>query len=424
MRLSGFPSLFFVIATLCVAPPSYAQGLAVAVPLQTIGADQYQRQKVSMGVVLLSVNWNQRTNCSGFESARLQGLVFDQVPTARRDEERGDLVIDIPQANIVDYAFLAPPGAYALSGFDIKVVKSGRDSGGFAAPRSRLLKDGFASDGGFDVRAGEIVYVGEFSVECRKQPVPWRSYPDGPAEFQEYLGRIKSMFPALETRKAQFRPMATRQYGAFYAPATVLKAAPTRSIPELMKRAQGGDAGSQYWLGMAFDVGNDVPRDLNAAMIWYRRAAEAGHAEAQHSLASALQAERSHAEALAWYEKAAAQDHVPSISSLAALFHAGLGAKQDRKKAFQLWSLAAGLGSAEAMWSLANVYRVGALGEPDLLAACAWNMRARGYAKPIERGLLERTRQTEAFLETKLHAGEFAACRTLAAKWTPKPPAK
>ena len=421
MRLSRISSLFFVIASLGVAPPSHAQRLSVAMPLQMVGENEYQRLKTTVGVVLLSVNWNAKVKCSGFESARPQGLVFDQVPNARGDEERGDLVIDVPRAGTADYAFLAPPGAYALSGFDIHVAKSARDSGGFRAPRSRLLKDGFAEDGGFDVRAGEIVYIGEFSVECRKQPIPWRSYPDGPAEFQEYLGRVKTLFPALQTRKAQFRPMATRQFGAPYVPATVLKDAPTRSIPELMKRAQAGDAGSQYWLGMAFDVGTDVSRDLDAAMIWYGRAAAAGHAEAQHSLGSALQAEKRHAEALAWYEKAAAQDHVPSISSLAGLLHAGLGAKQDRDKAFQLWSRAAELGSAEAMWSLANVYRTGALGEQDLLATCAWNLRARGYAKPIERGLLERTRQTEAFLETKLHAGEFAACRTMAAKWVPKP---
>jgi hypothetical protein len=404
---------------LCLTLLSHAPGTGAALPLQMMGVQEYLQQKDAMGLVLLSVNWNPRMNCSGFESAQLLGLSFDQVPTARGDHEPGDLVLDEFQAGTADYAFLALPGAYALSGFDIKVVKSARDSGGFRAVRSRLLKDGFAVDGGFDVRAGEIVYIGEFSVECRRQPVPWRSFPEGPAEFQAYLGRIKAQFPALDLGKAQFRPMATKQFGAFYAPASVLKDAAASSIAELVQRAKGGNAESQFWLAMAYDVGSDVPRDVAEALTWYRRAAAAGHAEAQNSLGSALQAEQHYGEALAWYEKAAAQDHVRGINGLAGLYDAGLGVAQDRNKAFQLWIRAADLGSAEAMWHLANLYRVGALGEADLLAACAWNMRAHGYAKPIERGLLARTGQTAAYLEKNLHAGELAACRTLAAKWVP-----
>lgn len=403
---------------LCPMLPSHAQRLDVAVPLQIVGAAKYQQLKASTGVVLLSVNWNPKA-CGGFESARLLGLSFDQVPTARGDKEPGDLVIDEPQAGTEDYAFLAPPGAYALSGFDINVVKSARDSGGFRAPRSRLLKGGFAEDGGFDVRAGEIVYVGNFSVECRRQPVPWRSFPDGPAEFQEYLGRIKSRFPALDTGKAQFRPMATKQFGAFYAPATVLKGAATRSIPELIQKANGGDPDSQYLLGLAYDVGNDVPRDLAAAMTWYHRAAESGHVEAQSSVGSALQAEKRYTEARAWYEKAAAQGHPRGISSVAALYNAGLGVKQDSGRAFELWTRAAELGWAEAMWSLSNLYRVGALGARDLTSACAWNFRARNYALPLERGLIARTDQATAYYEKTLHAGELAACRSLVGKWKP-----
>jgi len=409
--------VFFFCLTLLL----HAQGTNAALPLQAMGVQEYLQQKDTMGVVLMSVNWNPRTNCGGFESAQLLSLSFDQVPTARGDDAPGDLVMDNPQPGTADYAFLTPPGAYALSGFDIKVARSAHNSGGFRAARSRLLKDGFSRDGGFDVRAGEIVYIGDFSVECPRQPIPWRSYPDGPAEFQAYLGRIKSRFPALETGKAQFRPMATRLFGAFYVPASVLKDAAVHSIPELMQQARGGDPDAQYRLGLAYDVGNDLPRDLAQAMAWYSRAANAGHSEAQNSIGSALQAEKRYGEALAWYEKAAAQGHVRSISSIAALYDAGLGVTQDHRKAFELWTRAAELGSAEAMWHLARLQAGGALGERDFIAACAWNLRARGYAQPVERDLLARTEQTAALLEKELHTGEVAACRTLAAKWVPKP---
>jgi TPR repeat protein len=262
------------------------------------------------------------------------------------------------------------------------------------------------------------VYIGDFSVECRRQPLPWRSYPDGPAEFQEYLGRIKAQFSALDLDKAQFRPMVTKRFGSAYAAVPSLQAA--QELEELAKKAESGGAEAQYLLGQAYDEGRLVPRDLAEALKWYSRAAEAGYAEAQNSLGSALQAEKRYAEALAWYEKAAAQEHVRSINSLAALYDAGLGVAQDRNQAFQLWTRAAELGSAEAMWNLARLYGSGGLGKPDLMAACAWNLRARGYAKPFERGLLARTAQTTAFLDKELHAGELAACRTLAAKWVPR----
>ena len=407
MTFSRLSSLFAASFFLCLALPSHAQSV-----------ETYLKQKDAKGLVLLSVNWDRRMNCSGFESARLLGLSFDQLPSVRRDDAPGDIVVDGPKAGTVDYAFVAAPGAYALSGFDIKVVRSAHDSGGFRAPRSRLIRNGESADGGFDVRAGEVVYIGDFSVECRKQPLPWRSYPDGPAEFQEYLGRIKARFPALDLDKAQFRPMVTKRFGSAYAAVPPLQAA--QELEELAKKAESGGAEAQYLLGQAYDEGRVVPRDLAEALKWYSRAAEAGYAEAQNSLGSALQAEKRYAEALAWYEKAAAQEHVRSINSLAALYDAGLGVAQDRNQAFQLWTRAAEQGSAEAMWNLARSYGSGGLGKPDLMAACAWNLRARGYAKPFERGLLARTAQTTAFLEKELHAGELAACRTLAGQWVPR----
>jgi TPR repeat protein len=414
------PRSRFLAASLLVvlALPSHALTTGTALPLQAMGAEIYSQQKDAMGVVLLSVNWNRRLQCSGFENAQLLSLSFDQLPSSRGDDAPGDIVIEGPPTGTVDYAFVAAPGAYALSGFDIRVAKSARDSGGFRAARGRMIRDGASADGGFDVRAGEVVYIGDFSVECRRRPIPWRSYPDGPAEFQEYLGRIKSQFPVLDLGKAQFRPMVTKQFGSIYAAIPPLQAA--ESLAELAQNAESGGAEAQYRLGEAYDAGRVVPRDLAEAMKWYRRAAEAGYAEAQNSLASALQAERRFPEALAWYEKAAAQEHTRSISSLASLYDAGLGVTQDRNKAFQLWSRAAEQGMAEAMWNLARLYGSGRLGEPDLMAACAWNARARGYAKPFERGLLARTGQTAAFLEKKLHAGELAACRTLAARWVPR----
>lgn len=418
--MSRIPRLIAGSVSLCVSLASHGQAENIASPLEKLGAEAYLQQKDVKGVVLLSVNWNPRMNCSGFESAQLLSLSFDRGPDGRGDDAPGDLVIEDPLPGTVDYAFVVSPGGYALSGFNLKVAKSARDSGGFRAARSRLVRNGAALGGGFEVRAGEVVYIGDFSVACRSQPIPWRSFPEGPAQFQAYLGRIKSRFPALEIGKAQFRPMVTTQFGGFYAAIPALQDAAAQSLAELTQKAASGDTEAQYQLGAAYDAGRDVPRDLAEALKWYRRAAEAGHIEAQNSLGSAMQAEQRYAEALAWYEMAAAKGHARSISNLAALYDAGLGATQDRRKAFDLWTQAAEMGWAEAMWSLAYQYRSGALGERDLMIACVWNARARRFARPFERGLMARADQTAAYLEKQLHSGELAACRQAASGWAPK----
>lgn len=418
----NFPEFFRLVAAsaLCIASLAHGQGADPALPLEKLGEEAYLRQKDAKGVVLLSVNWNRRMNCSGFDSARLRGLSFDRLAGARGDDAPGDLVVDEPMPGIVDYAFVVAPGGYALSGFDIVVAKSGRDSGGFKSRRGRLVRDGVALGGGFEVRAGEAVYIGNFSVECRSQPIPWRTYPDGPAEFQSYLGRVNARFASLEPGKVQFRPMVTTQYGRAYAAIPALQEAAAQPVAELARKAAAGDADSQFALGAAYDAGRDVPRDLAEALKWYLRAAEAGHLEAQNSVGSALQSDRRYGEALAWYEKAAAKGHARSISNLASLYDAGLGVKQDRVKASELWLQAAELGWADAMWSLGNLLRSGALGERDLDSACIWNARARRYARPFERGLLARADQAAEFFEKNLHAGELANCRQGAAGWAPK----
>ena len=56
---------------------------------------------------------------------------------------------------------------------------------------------------------------------------------------------------------------------------------PELSPYELAFRAESGDAGAQFQLGMLFLLGEGVDQDLAAAHRWMRRAAEANHPGAQ-----------------------------------------------------------------------------------------------------------------------------------------------
>src|ERR1700747_2961427 len=55
-------------------------------------------------------------------------------------------------------------------------------------------------------------------------------------------------------------------------------------VPEMVQRAEGGDAQSQFELGRVYEDGKDVPLDDDRAAEWFRKSAEQGNAQAQNSL--------------------------------------------------------------------------------------------------------------------------------------------
>ena len=196
--------------------------------------------------------------------------------------------------------------------------------------------------------------------------------------------------------------------------------APTASTQELIKKAETGDAQAQFRLGSAYETGQGVGRDAGEAEKWYRRAAEAGLAEAQNSVGSILQARGQFTEALPWYEKASNQGHALATNNLAYLYDLGRGVTQDRRKGFELYSKAAELGWAEAMWNLANMYGAGQLGHVDLVAACTWTVRAQRFADPNNRALQGHIRRVMPQLQRMLSAEQLATCKQDGESWMPQ----
>lgn len=193
-----------------------------------------------------------------------------------------------------------------------------------------------------------------------------------------------------------------------------------KSIQELIQKAESGDATSQHRLGSAYDSGGGLCKSKDEAEKWYRKAAESGNVEAQNSLGSLLQERQKYAEALAWYERAAKHGHALALNNLAYLHDLGLGTKQDRKKAFNLYAASAQLGWAEAMWNIANMYGAGQLGNVDLLTACVWTMRAFDHSKPSERVLRQRIKSVWPALQEKLTPNERTQCESDAKSWQPR----
>ncbi|MCB1722498.1 MAG: sel1 repeat family protein [Gammaproteobacteria bacterium] len=124
-------------------------------------------------------------------------------------------------------------------------------------------------------------------------------------------------------------------------------------IHQLARDAVAGDPWAQLNLGAAYDNGSGgLALDPVLAVQWYRRAAEAGLAEAQfnlaHCLATGSGTARDDVAALEWMQRAAEQG-LASAQYLAGVMRVeGIGAPADRAQALQWLEKASANGNLDA----------------------------------------------------------------------------
>jgi len=117
----------------------------------------------------------------------------------------------------------------------------------------------------------------------------------------------------------------------------------------LWAKAQQGDAGSQMWLGCAYEQGWFGKTNFPEALKWFRKSAEQGDPDAQNSLGQMYEdgegVSQNYAIAAKWYRRAA--EHVPNLggagqgrNNLGLLYLDGLGVPRDYVQAYLWFSLA------------------------------------------------------------------------------------
>ena len=81
--------------------------------------------------------------------------------------------------------------------------------------------------------------------------------------------------------------------------------------PELVKKAEGGDAEAQSDLGACYCLGSGVTQNYREALKWFTKSAEQGNANAQFNLGVCYQdgtgVSKDEKEAVKWYTKSAEQ---------------------------------------------------------------------------------------------------------------------
>jgi TPR repeat protein len=139
-----------------------------------------------------------------------------------------------------------------------------------------------------------------------------------------------------------------------------------RAATWFTKAAMQGDAESQASLGWMYANGDGVPRDDAKSLEWFRKAAEQGEPTAQYALGCRYEQGRGvavdFAQAVRWYRASADQGIGPAICNLADKYEHGKGVEKDMKIAFALYREAAEQGVVEARRWLEDAARRGLRG--------------------------------------------------------------
>jgi len=120
--------------------------------------------------------------------------------------------------------------------------------------------------------------------------------------------------------------------------------------------AEGGNAGSQYGLGVMYTNGQGVKQDYAKSVKWYQKAAEQGYANAQYNLGvkydNGQGVKQDYATSVKWYQKAAEQGHAHAQNNLGVMYANGQGVKQDDDLAVKWYQKAAEQGHKKAKSNL------------------------------------------------------------------------
>jgi TPR repeat protein len=163
------------------------------------------------------------------------------------------------------------------------------------------------------------------------------------------------------------------------------QSAPSKGMdPNLLARANAGDATSQYLVAFAYQNGVGVPKDLAQAAKWYRKAAEAGNRRSMQILGTLYERglgglPKDDVQAVSWYRKAAEAGNAHGMGMLGSMYEAGQGGlAKDDAQAVNWYRKAAEAGDATGMLFLGDMYLDGrgGLAKDDAQAEIWWRKAA------------------------------------------------
>ena len=162
--------------------------------------------------------------------------------------------------------------------------------------------------------------------------------------------------------------------------------------PELVRKAEAGEAQAQIDLGYAFFFGKGVPKSYEKAVSWYEKSAAQGNANALNNLGSCYEkgqgVEQDKAQAVSLYRQAAEAGFAPAQDNYALQLCRGAGIPKDVPEAFRWHLKAAQQGWRPAFARVAAHYARGAGVEQNQIEAGRWHSLAEATKEEWERSTL------------------------------------
>lgn len=167
------------------------------------------------------------------------------------------------------------------------------------------------------------------------------------------------------------------------------------------KYAAHGRIEDFYHLGILYERGHSIERNLKQARVWYRKAAELGDARAQFALARSFEQPDSE-QASAWMQRAAEQGHPQAQCAMGEMQLHGLNGAHDKLDALVWFAKAAQQGNARAQFALGSLLKNGA----ERVADTAIGLAAAGGEPEAQYVMGERYRHGSGVAQNW-----FEACR-------------
>jgi uncharacterized protein len=151
-----------------------------------------------------------------------------------------------------------------------------------------------------------------------------------------------------------------------------------QAFAPLKEKAEQGHPQAQYAVGWMYQLGKGVAMDKQAAIGWYKKAADKGHLSSQNNLCAAYLEQKAFADALPWCEKAAGQQHPRAQFLLAMMHYNGQGTAKDAARSAGWLTKSAEQGYAASEYKLGIFYSNGVGVKRDLVEAKKYLERAAG----------------------------------------------
>jgi predicted nucleic acid-binding Zn-ribbon protein len=150
-----------------------------------------------------------------------------------------------------------------------------------------------------------------------------------------------------------------------------------RAIQAIEDKAASGSADAQHDMGALYTAGrSNVPVDYTRSAFWFREAAQNGVANARYNLGvlyqQGLGVNKDMPSALAWYRSAALLEHPEARYNLGISYIEGIGVPYNPAMAAGYFEQSARSGVVEAAYNLGLIYENGLIDGPRPLEALFW----------------------------------------------------